>query len=84
MAGEHTPADDLKLLHRLERGEITSEQGDVLSATASDLLGIIEDLLQHSIAHYGNPVDETHGVGLVHAKARAAISGARSREARHG
>lgn len=30
MAGEHTSADDLKLLRRLERGEITSNEFDVL------------------------------------------------------
>ncbi len=35
---------------------------------------LLAELLRHSISHYGNPIDETFGVGLIHARARAAIS----------
>lgn len=46
---------------------------NVLSA-APDMLDVLPDLLEHSISHYGNPVDETSGIGLIHAKTRAAIA----------
>lgn len=44
------------------------------SRTDRELREMVRDLLGHSVSHYGGPADETHGVGLLHAKARAAIA----------
>lgn len=35
---------------------------------------VIAELLEHSVTHYGHPKDETCGVGLVHAQARALLA----------
>ena len=51
-----------------------------LIAAAPELLEVLPELLEHSVSHYGNPTDETYGVGLLHAKARAAIAKATGAE----
>lgn len=35
---------------------------------------VVAELLEHSVTHYGHPKDETCGVGLLHAQARALLA----------
>lgn len=58
----------------MQVGGICAEADARLMASAPELFDVVAELLRHSVSHYGNPTDETDGVGLVHAKARAAIA----------
>ena len=40
----------------------------------TELHDVLSELLEHSIARYGNPVHEGWGIGLVHANARRALA----------
>ena len=40
----------------------------------AELHDVLSELLEHSIARYGNPVHEGWGIGLVHANARRALA----------
>lgn len=49
---------------------------DVMADAANAIMErdeLIAELLRHSVSHYGNPTDETFGVGLAHARARALL-----------
>lgn len=47
-------------------------------ASYDEMIELLPELLRDSITHYGNPTDESYGVGLLHAKARAQIAKAAS------
>lgn len=49
------------------------------AANAIDIReGMIRELLEISISHYGHPTDESFGIGLLHARARALCGEAQS------
>lgn len=53
----------------------------LLKLRGDPTLALVEDLLSHSVSHYGYPSDETHGVGETHAKARAFLAKAKGEAA---
>ncbi len=76
----HTDRYWLTFSHSMSSFGLTDEQTTAiinehakLFAAAPDLLDVVQELLDHSEAHYGQVADETYGVGLVQAMARAAI-----------
>ena len=57
-------ADLLAVVVQLQSAPPVSERERELEALVVELLG-------HSVSRFGNPTDETHGIGLIHARARA-------------
>lgn len=56
------------------KGKDCQEANARVMAAGPQMLDVLPELLAISISHYGNPTDETCGIGLLHAKARAAIA----------
>jgi hypothetical protein len=47
--------------------------GEVVERVSLEIAYLLARLLEHSISHYGNPKDETFGVGLLHNRVRALL-----------
>lgn len=61
------------------RHDLREARDQIIAALASppvsererELEGLVVELLKHSVSLYGNPNDDDHGIGLIHARARA-------------
>jgi len=55
--------------------EVRATLADAANAIA-ERDALLRELLPISISHYGHPTDESYGIGLLHAKVRAALGDA--------